>query len=337
MQKLLKGVALAAVVLAFAACGSDDDPVDNGGTGGDVVTPAPVGPAVDGNVVELASGVADLGTLVAAIDAAGLTATLSQAGTFTVLAPTNQAFADLIAELNTTPEALLADQALLDTVLKYHVIESSVPSTAISLGTALTTLQSGGLKFEASSSALPLIFDGQGRSAQVTDVDIQAANAVVHIIDKVLLPADKNIVQFAQSRENLSFLVEAVTAAGLVETLSGDGPFTLLAPTNSAFDALLGELSVNKEQLLADTDLLTQVLTYHVIPGRNMRTDLPLGPVTTVQGGAITVEANDGNSLPRFVDERSRSTPLTDRFDAFVINGVVHEIGAVLLPAAPAP
>jgi uncharacterized surface protein with fasciclin (FAS1) repeats len=90
---------------------------------------------------------------------------------------------------------------------------------------------------------------------------------VIHVIDRVLLPADKNMVQTAQALPQFSILVEAVVAADLVGALSGNGPLTVFAPTNDAFAALLAELGVSKAQLLADTALLTKVLTYHVVPG----------------------------------------------------------------------
>ena len=85
------------------------------------------------------------------------------------------------------------------------------------------------------------------------------------------------VVQVAQGDSRFSILVEAVQAAGLAETLSGPGPFTVFAPTNDAFAALLGELGVSKDQLLADKPLLTAVLKYHVVAGQVPRNAVPLG------------------------------------------------------------
>ncbi len=338
MNRVLRGVAMATMVVALAACGSDSEPVVAGdgtptGAGGGTTAP---GPAVSGNVIEAAGGVAELSTLVRAVDAAGLTATLSQAGDYTVLAPTNAAFDALYAELGVTEDALFANQALLADVLKYHVLASRVASTDIVFGKAVSGLNGSSLKFEGTSDPLPQIFDGRARQSRVLATDIDSANATVHTIDRVLLPADKNIVDYARSQNNLSFLVEAIEAAELVDTLSAAGPFTLLAPTNSAFDSLLGELLLNKQQLFENKALLTQVLSYHLIAGQQMRVDLPVGgEVTTAQGGVIAVLPNDPDFKPKFKDARNRETPLTDRYDLLTTNGVVHEIGAVLLPPAP--
>ena len=117
-------------------------------------------------------------------------------------------------------------------------------------------------------------------------------------------------------------------AANLATTLSGPGPFTVFAPTNAAFAALLTELGVTKEQLLANTALLTQVLTYHVVPARVFEADVPVGaPVTTVETGTFTINAN-----MHVTDERSRTSQITST-DIMAENGVIHVVDKVLLPA----
>src|SRR5690606_12939699 len=113
------------------------------------------------------------------------------------------------------------------------------------------------------------------RISTITATDIHASNGVVHVVDRVLLPADKDIVATASGVADFSILVEAVVAAGLVSTLQSAGPFTVFAPTNAAFAALLTELNVSKEDLLADTALLTEVLTYHVVPARVLKAEVP--------------------------------------------------------------
>jgi uncharacterized surface protein with fasciclin (FAS1) repeats len=100
---------------------------------------------------------------------------------------------------------------------------------------------------------------------------------VVHLVDRVLLPANQDIVATAQALPDFSILVEAVAAAGLVDTLQGTGPFTVFAPTNAAFAALLAELGVSKAALLADKAMLTKVLTYHVLPSRVLKAEVPVG------------------------------------------------------------
>lgn len=137
-----------------------------------------------------------------------------------------------------------------------------------------------------------------------------------------------NIVQLAQSDARFSILVEAVVAADLADTLSGPGPFTVFAPTNDAFAALLTELGVTKDQLLADKALLTQVLTYHVVSGRVLRAQVPVGtPITTVQGDTFTVDATLA-----ITDQRGRTARIVQT-DLLASNGVIHVIDRVILPS----
>ena len=139
---------------------------------------------------------------------------------------------------------------------------------------------------------------------------------------------DRNLVELAQSDARFTVLVEAVQAADLVATLSGPGPFTLFAPTNEAFVALLAELGVSQAQLLADKPLLTKVLTYHVVAARVPLAEVPIGaPITTVQGGTVVVDASPG-----ITDARGRTARIVET-DLFTTNGVIHVIDKVLLPA----
>ena len=152
-------------------------------------------------------------------------------------------------------------------------------------------------------------------------------HGVVHVVGRVLLPADKDIVQTAQATPNLSILVEAVVAAGLVTTLKGTGPFTVFAPTNDAFAALLTELGLTKAALLANTALLTKVLTYHVLPARVLKADIAFNtPIATVQGQTFII-----NNSFQIIDQSGRTSGISAT-DIFNTNGVVHLIDKVLLP-----
>jgi uncharacterized surface protein with fasciclin (FAS1) repeats len=138
---------------------------------------------------------------------------------------------------------------------------------------------------------------------------------------------NRNLVGTAQADARFSILVEAVTAADLAGTLSGAGPFTVFAPTNDAFGALLGETGLTKDQLLADKALLTQVLTYHVVAGRVLRAEVPVGsPITTVQGQTFTIDSN-----LVITDQRGRTARIVQT-DVPSSNGVIHAIDRVLLP-----
>ena len=141
-----------------------------------------------------------------------------------------------------------------------------------------------------------------------------------------------NIVQLAQATPDLSILVEAVVAAGLASTLSGTGPFTVFAPTNAAFAALLGELGVTKEALLADKTMLTAVLTYHVLGSKVESTQIPLGAaIKTVQGATLTINAVGAGLV--ITDARDRKANITTA-NIQATNGAVHLIDKVILPPA---
>ena len=137
----------------------------------------------------------------------------------------------------------------------------------------------------------------------------------------------RNIVELAKNTPELSILVEAVVAAGLASTLQGTGPFTVFAPTNAAFAALLTELGVSKADLLANTALLTKVLTYHVVPARVLKAEVPVNTaITTVQGQTFTI-----NSSLVITDQNMRTSNIVAA-DVFTSNGVIHVVDKVILP-----
>ncbi|MGA8890678.1 MAG: fasciclin domain-containing protein [Anaeromyxobacteraceae bacterium] len=279
------------------------------------------------NVVQLAQGNPDLSILVEAVVAADLAGTLSGPGPFTVFAPTNAAFASLLGELGVTKADLLANKPLLTAVLQYHVLGAQVLKAQIPIGKAVSPLAGGIFKIDA-AGADAVITDGRNRTARIVATDVLATNGVVHVIDRVILPADKNLVQTAQSLPDFSILVEAVVAAGLAPTLSGPGPFTVFAPTNAAFAALLGELGVTKDQLLADTSLLTAVLTYHVIGARVLKADVVPGiQPATVQGETFSI-----SPTLAITDRRSRTSNIVAT-DVITSNGIIHVIDHVILPS----
>lgn len=278
----------------------------------------------------------DTTILEAAVRAAGLEATLRASGSFTLFAPTDAAFAALLSELGLTAEQLLANKPLLTTVLTYHVLATRERARDIDDGETLVSVQGQALTAAVSgSSRNPTISltDARGRVSKVTNADLRARNGVVHLIDKVVLPTDRNIVQLAQATPSFSVLVEAVAAAGLVDTLTGDGPFTVFAPTDAAFGALLSELGLSKAQLLANKPLLSAVLTYHVIAGeRVLAEDLREGgQEQTVNGQKLGFRLSGG---PRIVDARGRVVNITAT-NVQASNGVIHVIDRVLLPLIP--
>ena len=305
-RTVLIAAALGASTTLLQACGGGDDEPQH-------------------TIVEVAQKTPDLSILVEAVVAADLVPTLST-GTLTVFAPTNAAFAALLAELGITKEALLADKPLLTAVLTYHVLGSKVELANVPVGKPITPVGGGFFKVESAGGLK--ITDGRNRVSNITATDIEASNGVVHLVDRVLLPANRDIVATAPALPDFSILVEAVAAAGLVETLQGTGPFTVFAPTNAAFAALLAELGVSKAALLADKAMLTKVLTYHVLPSRVLKAEVPVGkPITTVQGQSFTI-----NASLQITDQNARVANLVGT-DVFASNGVIHVVDRVLLPA----
>lgn len=277
-------------------------------------------------IADITATDARFGTLNQALVNTGLRSTLLASGSFTVFAPTDAAFNALATELGITRAQLLADTPLLTSVLQYHVLSTRVPRASVPLGKAISPLAGGIFKIDSVSGAL-VITDGRNRTSRITQTDVGATNGVIHVVDRVLLPANRNIVQTAQALPQFSILVEAVVAANLQGALSGPGPLTVFAPTNDAFAALLAELGVTKAQLLANTPLLTKVLTYHVLPARVLKADIVPGtPVTTLQGETFTV-----SPALAITDQRGRSAAITGT-DVLASNGVVHVIDRVILP-----
>jgi uncharacterized surface protein with fasciclin (FAS1) repeats len=135
-------------------------------------------------------------------------------------------------------------------------------------------------------------------------------------------PELQDIVTIASGNEDFTTLVAAVGAAGLVETLQGDGPFTVFAPTNAAFAALPAGL-VDKLLLPENKDLLVKILTYHVVAGKVMSTDVMAGEVASVEGQNITITTEGGVKV-------NGANVVTVDIEAS--NGVIHVIDAVILP-----
>jgi transforming growth factor-beta-induced protein len=189
------------------------------------------------DIVELAQATANLSTLVTAITTAELAGTLKGEGPFTVFAPTNDAFDKLEDGVLQT---LLDNPSVLAEVLQYHVVSGKVMSTDLSDGPVQTLLSGKSIDVSIGSS---VTLNG---SAMVTAADIEASNGVVHLIDEVLLPEGfelpkASIVSIASETSSVSILVDALTMfPDLVSALSNDGSYTVFAPTNDAFTALLG-------------------------------------------------------------------------------------------------
>ncbi len=298
-----------------------------------ILTACPAADTDTGDITKIATDNENLSSLVSALGKAGLVDDLQADGPFTVFAPTNAAFTDLLeAQEVADLDALIAKlgAATVTDILKYHVVAGSAKAADLTDGQELTTLQ--GEKISVAVAASGVTLNG---NAKVTTADVEASNGVIHLIDAVLLPPSllapaKDIVELAQATPDLSILVEAVIAADLVNTLKGTGPFTVFAPTNAAFAALLTQLGATKEELLARDDLAA-ILTYHLANGKVLAAGLSDGQIIpTVQGEDIVVDIK-GNVVTLNGISKVTAT------DIQASNGVVHLIDAVILPPAATP
>ena len=293
--------------------------------------PAAEAPAAD--IVDTAIAAGSFTTLVAAVEAAGLVDALKGEGPFTVFAPTDDAFAAIPAE---TLTALLADPSGdLTQILLYHVIEGKVMAADVTDGLEAPTLQGAPVNFTVADGAVKI------NDATIVTTDIEASNGVIHVIDAVIMPPAEeaaapteapaeeaaaptaDIVDTAIAAGSFTTLVAAVEAAGLVDALKGEGPFTVFAPTDDAFAAIPAETMT---ALLADpSGDLTQILLYHVVEGKVMAADVTDGlEAATLQGAPVNFTVADG------VVKINDATIVTT--DIETSNGVIHVIDAVIMP-----
>lgn len=288
--------------------------------------PMPMPMPMTKDLVDTAIQAGSFKTLVSAVQAAGLEQTLRGKGPYTVFAPTDAAFEKipsfLLTKLTTAPY-----KTSLSLILKYHVLGSQVKAADIG-NKKLSVDTASGLALEVDGSSGKVVLDG---SAKVSMADIGTQNGVIHVIDGVLLP---NLVQTAiaydDGKAKFSTLVTAVKAAGLVETLSGPGPFTVFAPTDAAFDALKTSIGEDAfKAILADKDKLTKILTYHVVGASVYAKDVAAGEVATVQGGKLKIKVADGKVAIGDSTNTDANVVFTDVPSR---NGVIHVIDKVLLP-----
>jgi len=232
----------------------------------------------------------------------------------TVFAPTDEAFQNLFDALGVNGiDDLTAEQ--LKPILLYHLVPGKVMSSDLSNG-YVQTVNGDYIHVDLSDGVMI-------NNANVQIADVHAANGVIHIIDKVLLPPTMNLVEKAISfNPEFSILVDAVVKAGLDSTLANGGPFTIFAPTNAAFEDLFSQLGVNGiDDLTAEQ--LTPILLYHVVNGSVFSTDLANGIVPTLNGSDLQVDLTNGV----MINDAEVVQP-----DVQATNGVIHVINKVLIP-----
>jgi len=266
------------------------------------------------DIVDTAVSAGSFNTLAAALKAAGLIETLKGKGPFTVFAPTDEAFAKLPQG---TVESLLMPQNKenLIQVLTYHVSSGSFNAEKVMNSSYLRTVQGQPVSVNISNGKCMI------DNASVVKADIYCSNGVIHVIDSVILPGDtsRNIVDVLAANGRFSTLVTAVKAADLVDTLKSDGPFTVFAPTNEAFEKL--PAGVVADLLKAENKKnLTDILTYHVVSGKVMADKVvSVGNAQSVQGQNISISPTIDGAKIVFTD-------------VVTSNGVIHVIDQVILP-----
>ncbi|GAA0728819.1 hypothetical protein GCM10009430_38250 [Aquimarina litoralis] len=317
ISKFTYAVFCTVLVLGTYSCGSDDD--------GDVVIPTD-------NVVTIATGDSDLSLLVSALTTADgdLVSVLNGDGPFTILAPTNSAMeafltANNYADINAVPTDEL-QQILLNHVIAGEISSSDLINDAAGYEQTSSTAGPNGSALSVYFNTTDgVVFNG---SATVSTADIAASNGIIHKIDAVIgLP---DLTTFATADPNLSRLLEGLSAYNFdyVTTLQGDGPFTVFAPNNAAFNDLLAtNVDWNTPADIEETTL-ESALNLHVLPDANVREEnLTDGNVSTI-GGQVSI-----NATAKTVSDGSDPATVSNIVSTNIqtTNGVIHLIDKVLL------
>jgi transforming growth factor-beta-induced protein len=271
------------------------------------------------NVVEIAANSQEFTTLVAAVTAADLATTLTSEGPFTIFAPSNSAFGRIDGNVLNT---LLNEPGTpaLKQILLHHVVLGNVTADQLQDQDVLTTAAGTTLTVTIVNGRV-LIDD-----AAVTQANITGSNGVIHKIDRVILPPNSqpNVVEIAANSPEFTTLVAAVKAADLANALTTEGPFTIFAPSNSAFDR------IDKSTLTSllnepGTSALKQILLHHVVAGNVSADQLKDQDVlTTLAGTTLSVTIVNNRVLI--------NDAVVTHANISGSNGVIHKIDRVVLP-----
>ena len=269
------------------------------------------------DIVETAVAAGNFDTLLAAVEAAGLVETLKGPGPFTVFAPNDKAFERL-------PEGTLQtllkpkNRMQLGAILTYHVVPGQVSAReAFGLNNA-ATVNGQRLDIDKRDGRLAV------GSARIIATDIICSNGVIHVIDQVLLPEQTRITDVAKKAGQFNTLLAAVSATGLADVLNGDGPFTVFAPTDEAFDSL-PDGTVETLLKPENRQQLVDILKYHVVRGRVYADQAAeAGQATTLLGNLVATSVS--------ADGLRVNDSLIFKGDLETANGVIHVIDTVLLP-----
>jgi transforming growth factor-beta-induced protein len=272
------------------------------------------------DIVATATAAGSFTTLLAAVEEAGLTATLQdEMSQFTVFAPTDAAFTALLTALDIDAATLLGVENLSD-ILLYHVLSGAYYSTDVVAGApfSLATVEGSDVDFT--------VMDGKAyiNGVEIVTTDILTSNGVIHVIEEVILPLE-DIVATATAAGSFTTLLTALDQEGLTATLQGVGPFTVFAPTDDAFTVLLTELEITTQDLLNLANL-DQILLFHVLSGSYYSTDV-------IAAAPISLASVQGTNLDFTVSMDmiyvNGIQVITE--DILTTNGIIHVINEVLL------
>ena len=289
-------------------------------------------------------------SLVAALTHANLVGVLSGEGPYTVFAPTDAAFEEM--GLNLSDFDTEEENDTLEMILSYHVAMGSVMASELEDGMEINSLIQEPITVNIYGQDVVL-----NSYANVTTADVETSNGIIHIIDKVLMPPslttvtppvgeicydmDTHTVDLSKTEETCdemwipsvdipttaaattihTSLVAALEKANLTTALKGEGPFTVFAPSDAAFTAA----GISLDDFDADT--LANILTYHVVSGKVMSTDLSNGMMATaLNGGTLVFSISEGNVSVNGANVILANVPVS--------NGVIHVIDKVMIPPA---
>lgn len=321
MNAFLKKLALPIILVGLAACGDSNNDDDTS--------------AVElGNIAEVATEAGTFTTLLAALEATGLDATLiDETGTFTVFAPNDEAFAKLG---QATIDSLLADPDTLKEILLYHVIVGSEIDSTAAIGVASDNAADNTVAMSNTDSDKTTLSLSGGKLfinfSEVISADVNANNGIIHVIDTVLLPPTNgtetvnDIVDVAVANGSFTTLASLLGTANLVNTLKDpNGNFTVFAPTDAAFAKLDTDTLMTLQN---DVDLLTEVLLYHVVSGAE------INAVPALDAAGSTVDMTDGGKIAVSFSDGDLYTNLSKVIipDVDASNGMIHAIDTVLIP-----
>ena len=268
--------------------------------------------APDSTIIDVVRNSSSHTILETLLDEAEFSLPLEGFGPFTLFAPTDAAISALPGELI---QQLLNDPGLLEDVLAYHVAGGQALSTNLSNEQVIRTLLDKNIKVTINNGDVFI------NDAKVIVADIITDNGVVHVIDAVLLPKT-TVVDIINNSEEHFVLSSILSLTGLDDALSGNGPFTVFAPTDDAFEAIPEDVLA---AIVADESILTSILTYHAIGAKALSSELSDGQeIVTLNGAKVKITINNDGV---FVNDAKVTL-----VDLVADNGVVHVINAVLLP-----